>query len=125
MTAQYRFLPALHWAREQLRTKRYDWVAIVDDDSFVFPRALQRLLQRYDSSRAYYFGDFLGDDALLLRCAVDELVHEETLASAPVDQEVLRQKRRGDHADAIVHPSRGCHLSHAVACRRCRSGCGT
>ena len=68
MTAQYRFLPALHWAREQLRTKRYDWVAIVDDDSFVFPRALQRLLQRYDSSRAYYFGDFLGDDALTFAC---------------------------------------------------------
>ena len=51
-----------------MRTKRYDWVAIVDDDSFVFPRALQRLLQRYDSSRAYYFGDFLGDDALTFAC---------------------------------------------------------
>ena len=61
MAAQYRYLPALAWAKQRLRLKTsYRWVAVIDDDSFVFPRRLSRLLSTYDASTPLHFGDFGG-----------------------------------------------------------------
>jgi hypothetical protein len=77
MRAQYRFLPALQWARRQILVPHheharsaagttalhmFDWVAMVDDDSFVFPRRLRSLLAAYDPSEPLHLGDFWHDD---------------------------------------------------------------
>ena len=42
--------------------------------------------------------------------AVDQLLHEILLTLAPVDQQILGQERRHDHARAIVHPA--CSVQH-------------
>lgn len=44
--------------------------------------------------------------------AVDQVLHEEALAHAPVEQQVLGQERRHDHAAPVVHPRHGLHLAH-------------
>jgi hypothetical protein len=44
--------------------------------------------------------------------AVDEQAHEEALAPAPVDAEVLGQERADDQPGAIVHPPLALQLPH-------------
>lgn len=44
--------------------------------------------------------------------ANNQMIHEISLASTPVDHQVLGQERRGHHAGAIVHPSTMLQLSH-------------
>src|SRR5581483_7362151 len=44
--------------------------------------------------------------------AVDEFVHEITLAPLPVDEEILGQEHRHDHAEAVVHPAGGVQAAH-------------
>ena len=70
LAAQYRFLPALLWAKRQLDAQahrahaapsRVGWVALVDDDSFVFPSAMSRLLRGQNSSVPLHLGDFWHD----------------------------------------------------------------
>jgi len=84
LRAQYRFLPALEWAKRQhipgrksvrernwsssaascerpLRSRLYHWVVLVDDDSFVFPANLARLLSTKCSNELLYLGDFYFD----------------------------------------------------------------
>ena len=77
MSAQYRFLPALQWAKRQLLAaasggrgefRRHGgalrWVALVDDDSFVFPRSMHQLLRVHNSSEPVHLGDFWSDAAM-------------------------------------------------------------
>ena len=58
--AQYRFLPALSYAKRSAAFKsgEFRWVLLVDDDSFVFTRRLGWLLARLDHSYPLYAGDF-------------------------------------------------------------------
>ena len=64
LPAQYRFLPALSWAKRQVELGErtggsfIQWVAIVDDDSFVFPRSLRQVVSRHDASTPLHLGDF-------------------------------------------------------------------
>ena len=60
LDAQYRYLPALRFARNELEhtMKHIRWIALIDDDSFVFPRGLRRVLRQYDASLPFYLGDF-------------------------------------------------------------------
>lgn len=66
LAAQYRFMPALQWAKQQLlrggSARGIDWVALVDDDSFVFPSSLNRLVGKYNASRPVHLGDFWRSD---------------------------------------------------------------
>lgn len=72
LRAQYRFLPALVWAKRQLRSaspsygehrsaRSYGWVVLVDDDSFVFAFNLVQLLAQYRTTEPLYLGDFYFD----------------------------------------------------------------
>ena len=59
LAAQYRFLAALAWAKEPYLSMGTDWFAIVDDDSYVWPARLFRLLSRHrPAEEAVYLGDF-------------------------------------------------------------------
>lgn len=44
--------------------------------------------------------------------AVDQVLHEVALAEAPVEQQVLRQEGRDDHAAPVVHVGGRVHLAH-------------
>ncbi len=44
--------------------------------------------------------------------AVDQVMHEVGLARAPIDEQVLRQERRGDHPSAVRQPAGGGKLAH-------------
>lgn len=44
--------------------------------------------------------------------AIDQVAHEEALALAPVDQQVLGQEHGDDHAQAVVHPAGFQQLAH-------------
>lgn len=46
------------------------------------------------------------------KVAVYQMLHEEPLASTPVDHQVLGQKGRDHHARAIMHPGTVLQLSH-------------
>lgn len=65
LDAQYRYLPALRWAKRELASldESVGWVALVDDDSFVFPRGLARILGRLNASLPLHIGDFWRDQA--------------------------------------------------------------
>ena len=63
LAAQYRFLPALQWAKRQLHASpRLQWVVLVDDDSFLFPRGMLRVLREHNGSDAVHLGDFWPDE---------------------------------------------------------------
>ncbi len=55
LAAQYRYMPALAWAKQQ---PDVDWVALVDDDSFVFPASMARILAKYNATAPWLLGDF-------------------------------------------------------------------
>ena len=75
LSAQYRFLPALRWAKERIaaaalqtptggKTRRIGrdvrWVALIDDDSYVYTNRFLQLLGWHDPmAEAIYMGDFL------------------------------------------------------------------
>ena len=73
LDAQYAFLPALLWAKQRIAAAAHTradhnhgigpdvkWVALVDDDSYVFPQRFFKLLGWHDpTSEALYMGDFL------------------------------------------------------------------
>lgn len=81
LASQYRFLPALQWAKRQVthtpsngrltsvggtchrqqRYYSYDWVALVDDDSYVFVNNLARLLASKCPDESLHLGDFYVD----------------------------------------------------------------
>ena len=71
LSAQYRYLPALRWAKRELErpnNRQLRWAALLDDDSFVFPRGLRRVLATYNARAVdapMYLGDFWkrSDDA--------------------------------------------------------------
>lgn len=46
------------------------------------------------------------------KIAVNQMLHEISLASTPVNHQVLGQERRDHHAGAIVRPSTVLQLSH-------------
>ena len=58
-------------------------------------------------------GDPLPARGVVGGIGVDQRVPEPALADAPVDQQVLGQERRRDHAHAIVHPAGRPELAHA------------
>ena len=60
LAAQYRYLPALQLARRSaaFSSGRVRWVALLDDDSFVFVAHLLGLLRRYNHSRPLLLGEF-------------------------------------------------------------------
>ena len=45
--------------------------------------------------------------------AIDEVLHEVGFAEFPVDVQILGEKHRGDHPDAVVHETGGQQLAHA------------
>jgi hypothetical protein len=57
LPSQYRFLPALTFAKRQLRPSDA-WLVLIDDDSVVQPSLLERMLTRLDSTKRLYAGDF-------------------------------------------------------------------
>ncbi len=40
------------------------------------------------------------------------MLHEEPLAQSPIDEQVLGEEHRGDHAEAVVHPAERPELAH-------------
>ena len=58
-------------------------------------------------------GDPLPVAGVLRDVGVDQVMAEETFASAPVDEEVLDQEAGADHSDAVVHPPGLGQLAHA------------
>lgn len=44
--------------------------------------------------------------------AIDQVLHEISLAHPPVEEEVLREERSCDHAAAVVHPPTMVELPH-------------
>lgn len=64
LAAQYRYLPALVWARHTLSSiHQRDWVILADDDTRVNVETLLAILKLYNHHKPLYLGDFLfGDD---------------------------------------------------------------
>ena len=60
LRAQYRYLPALQHVQRSaaVQSGRFKWVALIDDDAFVFVSRLLWILSRLNYSAPLYLGDY-------------------------------------------------------------------
>lgn len=130
LRAQYRFLPALEYVRSSaaFASAAFQWILLVDDDSFVFVPRLLWILQRLDPSHPLYAGDFgSSGEATALRIphfscgGGGSLLSAEALRRMDVSVCLRRYRSRCMQSDWMIG---GCARYHNVSELR-TLGCGT